>query len=164
MGWFRRNRLSPMPVADSLDELNDRIRAWEAQDENRRINDRIRTIGQDLELERPFLARLPAEEFDPGLALNPKVVRSSMVTVRMVKYSVPARLIGRRVRVSLRASEAVVFDGRTVVARHQRVAARSGQSFQLDHYLKVLRTKPGRPSRLHCLGQGAGVRAVYQRA
>lgn len=143
VGWFRRNRLSPMPVADSLDELNDRIRAWEAQDENRRINDRIRTIGQDFEIERPFLAPLPAEEFDPGLALNPRVDRSSMVTVRMVKYSVPARFIGRRVRVSLRASEVVVFDGRTVVARHQRLAARSGQSVQLDHYLEVLKTKPG---------------------
>ncbi|MDJ1114248.1 IS21 family transposase [Microbacterium dauci] len=143
VGWFRRNRLSPMPVAESLDELNDRIRAWEAQDDFRRINDRIRTIGQDFEIERPFLASLPAEQFDPGLVLNPRVDRSSMVTVRMVKYSVPARFIGRRVRVSLRASEVVVFDGRTVVARHQRVAARPGQSVQLDHYLEVLKTKPG---------------------
>lgn len=143
VGWFRRNRLSPMPVVESLDELNDRIRGWEAQDDCRRINDRIRTIGQDFEIERPFLASLPAEEFDPGLVLNPRVDRSSMVTVRMVKYSVPARFIGRRVRVSLRASEVVVFDGRTVAARHQRVAARSGQSVQLDHYLEVIKTKPG---------------------
>lgn len=30
VGWFRRNRLSPMPVTESLDELNDRIRVWEA--------------------------------------------------------------------------------------------------------------------------------------
>ncbi|WP_264671192.1 IS21 family transposase [Arthrobacter sp. VKM Ac-2550] len=143
VGWFRRNRLSPMPLADSLDELNDRIRRWEARDDRRRINDRIRTIGQDFEAERPFLAPLPVEEFDPGLVLNPRVDRSSMVTVRMVKYSVPARFIGRRVRVSLRASEVLVFDGRTVAARHQRIAAKRGQSVQLDHYLEVLKTKPG---------------------
>lgn len=143
VGWFRRNRLSPMPVVESLDELNDRIGAWEAIDDRRRINDRIRTIGQDFETERPFLAPLPAEEFDPGLVLTPRVDRSSMVTVRMVKYSVPARFIGRKMRVSLRASEVVVFDGRTVVARHRRIAARSGQSVQLDHYLEVLKTKPG---------------------
>lgn len=143
VGWFRRNRLSPMPVVESLDELNDRIRAWEVQDERRRIMDRIHTIGQDFVNEQPFLAPLPAEEFDPGLVLNPTVDRSSLITVRMVKYSVPARFIGRKVRVSLRASELVVFDGRAVVARHQRVAARSGQSVQLDHYLEVLRTKPG---------------------
>jgi len=143
VGWFRRNRLSPMPIAESLDELNDRIRDWEAQDDRRRINDRIRTIGQDFAAERPFLAPLPADEFDPGLVLNPRVDRSSMVTVRMVKYSVPARFIGRKVRVSLRASEVVVFDGRVVAARHQRIAVKHGQSVQLDHYLEVLKTKPG---------------------
>lgn len=143
VGWFRRNRLTPMPVADSLDELNDRIRDWEGQDEHRRINDRIRTIGQDFATERPLLNPLPAEGFDPGLVLTPRVDRSSMITVRMVKYSVPARFIGRKVRVSLRASELVVFEGRTVIARHRRVVAKHGQSVQLDHYLEVLKTKPG---------------------
>lgn len=143
VGWFRRNRLSPMPVAGSLDELNDRIRAWEAQDDRRRINDRIRTVGQDFALEQTFLGPLPAEIFDPGLVLTPRVDRSSMVTVRMVKYSVPARFIGRSLRVSLRASEVLVFDGCAVVARHQRIVAKHGQSVQLDHYLEVLKTKPG---------------------
>ncbi|KNH14825.1 transposase [Arthrobacter sp. ZBG10] len=143
VGWFRRNRLSPMPVTESLDELNERIRAWEAKDDRRRINDRIRTIGQDFAAERPFLGPLPGEVFDPGLTLTPRVDRSSLITVRMVKYSVPARFIGRKVRVSLRASEVVVFDGRAVAARHQRIAAKHGQSVQLDHYLEVLKTKPG---------------------
>jgi transposase len=143
VGWFRRNRLSPMPVTESLDELNERIRIWEAQDDARRINDRIRTIGQDFAAEQPFLAPLPAEAFDPGLVLTPRVDRSSMITVRMVKYSVPARFIGRKVRVSLKASEVVVFDGRAVAARHPRIVAKQGQSVQLDHYLEVLKTKPG---------------------
>ena len=44
---------------------------------------------------------------------------------------------------SLRASEVVVFDGRAVAARHQRIVAKHGQSVQLDHYLEVLKTKPG---------------------
>jgi transposase len=143
VGWFRRNRLTPMPVAESLDELNDRIRGWEAQGDARRIGDRIRTIGQDFAAEQPLLAPLPAEDFDPGLVLTPRVDRSSMITVRMVKYSVPARFIGRRVRVSLRASEVVVFDGRSVAGRPQRIVAKHGQSVQLDHYLEVLKTKPG---------------------
>lgn len=46
-------------------------------------------------------------------------------------------------RVSLRATELVVFDGRTQVARHERVVERYGQSVQLDHYLEVLARKPG---------------------
>lgn len=143
VGRFRRNRLSPMPVVDSLAQLNEMIRGWDEADDNRRVADRIRTVAQDLATEQPLLTALPDEEFDPGLVLHPRVDRSSLVTVRMAKYSVPARLIGRPVRVSLRASELVVFDGRQVVARHPRLVARGGHSVDLDHYLEVLRHKPG---------------------
>jgi len=55
----------------------------------------------------------------------------------------PAELKISSHRVSLRASELLVFDGNTVVARHQRIAARTGHSVQLDHYLEVLKAKPG---------------------
>lgn len=143
VGRFRRNRLTPMPEVDSLAELNDRIRRWEAEDDHRRIADRIRTVGEDFAAEQPQLAPLPVEPFDPGLALTPRVDRSSLITVRMVKYSVPVRFIGRKVRVSLRANEVVVFDGRTPIAVHPRIAARTGTSVQLDHYLEVLKIKPG---------------------
>jgi transposase len=143
VGWFRRNRLVPVPVVDSLAELNDQLRAWEQIDDGRRINERITTIGQDFATEAPLLAPLPVEEFDPGLTLNPRVDRSALICVRMVKYSVPARYIGHRVRVSLRATELLVFDGRTVIARHERCARRGEHVLELDHYLEVLKTKPG---------------------
>lgn len=143
VGRFRRNRLSPMPEVDSLMELNEKIRAWDLADEARRIDSRIRTVGEDFASERGSLAPLPFERFDPGLSLTPRVDRSSLVTVRMAKYSVPARMIGRPVRVSLRASEVIVFDGRTEIARHPRVTQLHGQSVDLDHYLEVLKTKPG---------------------
>ncbi|RFA06593.1 transposase, partial [Subtercola boreus] len=143
VGRFRRNHLSPMPVVDSLAELNEKIIAWDEADDARRIDSRIRTVGQDFATERLLLAPLPFERFDPGLSLTPRVDRSSLVTVRMAKYSVPARMIGRPVRVSLRASEVLIFDGRTEIARHPRVVAVRGQSVQLDHYLEVLQHKPG---------------------
>ncbi len=143
VGRFRRNRLTPMPEVDSLTELNERIRGWEAEDDHRRIADRIRTVGEDFAAEQPLLAPLPVEPFDPGLVLTPRVDRSSLITVRMVKYSVPVRFIGRNVRISLRANEIVVFDGRTPVVTHPRIAARTGTSVQLDHYLEVLKIKPG---------------------
>ncbi|WP_220658546.1 IS21 family transposase [Tsukamurella sp. TY48] len=143
VGWFRRNRLTPMPQVESLDELNEQIKVWEARDEGRRIDGRMRTIGQDYQHDRAALAPLPVEDFDPGLILTPRVDRSAMITVRMVKYSVPAHLIGRRVRVSLQASQLLVYDGRTLVARHQRVAGRGISKIDLDHYLEVLKFKPG---------------------
>jgi hypothetical protein len=85
VGRFRRNRLSPMPVVDSLDELNEKIRGWDAADDGRRINDRIRTVGQDFAVEAPLLLPVPVEGFDPGLSLEPRVDRSALITVRMAK-------------------------------------------------------------------------------
>ncbi|NYE20008.1 IS21 family transposase [Microbacterium immunditiarum] len=143
VGRFRRTWLSPMPEVDTLAELNARIRDYDTRDHNRRIGTRLRTVGQDFTDEQSRLAPLPFERFDPGLVLHPRVDRSALITVRMAKYSVPARLIGRQVRVSLRASEVVVFDGHDQVARHERVVARAGESIDLDHYLEVLRHKPG---------------------
>lgn len=143
VGWFRRNHLTPMPEVDSLEELNDKIKAWEAADDDRRITGKLNTIGTDYQAERNVLSPLPVDRFDPGLVLHPRVDRSAMITVRMMKYSVPARLIGRKVRVSLRASHLVVFDGHTTVATHPRVASRGGHVVNLDHYLEVLKHKPG---------------------
>ena len=143
VGRFRRAHLSPMPVVNSLDELNEQIRDWDRKDDARRVGDRIRTVGQDFAVEQPLLAPLVSERFDPGLSLTPRVDRSSLIRVRMANYSVPARFINRQVRVSLRASEVIVFDGRVEIARHPRVVAVHGQSVDLDHYLEVLRTKPG---------------------
>lgn len=150
VGRFRRQHLVPTPVVDSLDELNEKVRAWDAADDGRRINDRIRTVGEDFADEQPLLAAVPDEGFDPGLVLTPRVDRSAMITVRMARYSVPARFIHRRVRVSLQASQVLIYDpdshashGRTLLARHPRVIARGGQSVDLDHYLEVLKGKPG---------------------
>lgn len=143
VGRFRRTWLSPMPVVDSLAELNEKVIAWDRVDEDRRIGSRLRTVGADFAVEQGSLAAMPVDDFDPGLQLIPRVDRSSLITVRMAKYSVPSRFIGRKVRVSLRASELVVFDGRTVIAEHPRVVARGSDSINLDHYLEVLQIKPG---------------------
>ena len=49
-------------------------------------------------------------EFPTWLTLEPRVDRYARVTVRQCQYSVPARLIGRRVRVRLGACTVTVFD------------------------------------------------------
>ena len=55
---------------------------------------------------------MPAEPFEAGLVLRPRVDRHARVTVRQCHYSVPAKLIGQRVRVVLRADQLVIFAGR----------------------------------------------------
>jgi hypothetical protein len=48
------------------------------------------------------------------------------------------RLIGRRVRVLLHASDLVIYDGRTEAARDERLPGGAGARLDLDHYLEAL--------------------------
>jgi hypothetical protein len=63
--------------------------------------------------------------------------------VRCNQYSVPARFIGHRLRVKLSASAVTVYDRTSMVARHQRAVGKGAKVLDLDHYLEILRRKPG---------------------
>ena len=143
VGRFRRNHLVPVPEVDSLGVLNARIDVADAGDDTRRIDSRIRSVGQDFAVEARLLGSLPDDGFEPGLLLTPRVDRFGRITVRQCHYSVPIRFIGSQVRVFLRASELVVFDGRVEICRHARSVTRGSQTLVLDHYLEVLLRKPG---------------------
>lgn len=142
-GRFRRNHCVPMPKVDSIAALNDLLADADAKDNHRRIANRARTVGADFLVEAPLLRPLPTAEFPTWLTLEPRVDRYARVTVRQCFYSVPAKLIGRRVRVRLGACTVIAFDGQRQVAVHERITVRGEQSLNLDHYLEVLRRKPG---------------------
>jgi transposase len=142
-GRFRRTHCVPMPRVDSIAELNELIAAADAKDDHRRIGNRAHTVGHDWQQERLLLRPPPAEPFPTWLTLTPRVDRHARVTVRQCLYSVPARLIGKTVRVQLGATQLRVYDRTQLVATHERLLARGGQSLILDHYLEVLRRKPG---------------------
>ena len=142
-GRFRRNHLVPVPKVETMAELNELLAGYDHADDARRIANRTMSVGQHFAFEAPLLRPLPTEPFETGLTLTPRVDRYSRATVRQCFYSVPARLIGHRVRGVLHASELVLFDGRTEVARHERATVRGSEVLVLDHYLEVLVRKPG---------------------
>lgn len=141
-GRFRRTHLVPVPEAATLAELNERLARIDAAEDGRHVDGAPHPVGVAFAAEAARLAPLPAEDFDCGLTLTPTVRRDSRIVVRHSRYSVPARLIGRTVRVSLRANELVVFDGARQVACHPRSAGRACHD-DLDHYLEILLAKPG---------------------
>jgi transposase len=142
-GRFRRTHLVPVPAVDTLAELNARLVAADAVEDDRRVDGRAQTVGEAFAAEAPLLVGLPAERFDTALSLTARVDRYAQIMVRQCQYSVPARLIGARVRVALSASEVAVFDGSRRVATHPRLITRGGCRLELDHYLEILLGKPG---------------------
>ena len=155
-GRFRRTHLVPMPKVKTLAELNHQLAAFDAADDARRIGHRPHSVGADFAVEAPLLRPLPVEPFETGLTITPRVDRHARIMVRQCQYSVPARLIGRQVRVLLRANEVLVFDGRRQVASHARATVRGSQTLELDHYLEVLARKPGALPGATALAQARG--------
>ncbi len=142
-GRFRRTHLVPVPQVDTLAELNETLAAIDKDEDARRVHGSPVSIGAAFAAETPLLAPLPEDEFDCGVTLTPTVRRDSRIVVRQCYYSVPARFIGAKVRVSLRANELLIYDGRQVIARHRRLTRRYDYHDELDHYLEVLLVKPG---------------------
>ena len=107
------------------------------------ITGRPVTVGAAFAAELSTLRPLPAEAFDPARLLQARVDNRARVSVRQCYYSVPARYASRRLAVRLSATTVEVLDAATVVARHQRAAGRYVEVLTLDHYLEVLKIKPG---------------------
>jgi len=107
------------------------------------ITGRPVTVGAAFAAEQPMLAALPAEPFDAARLLSARVDGRARVCVRQSFYSVPARYAGRRLEVRLTASQVQVCDGGRVVACHERALGRYAEVLCLDHYLEVLKIKPG---------------------
>jgi len=139
-----KRHLVPPPEAASLAALNERLAEIEtAEDAVRHVHGAPGSVAFTFAAEAPLLHPLPADDFEIGLTLTPLVRRNARIVVRQCYYSIPARFIDRKVRVSLRANEVVVFDGRQIVARHPRLSRRFDYHDDLDHYLEILLVKPG---------------------
>jgi hypothetical protein len=143
IGRFRRRHLVPVPAVASLAALNQLIAAGDMVDDGRVITGRPVTIAAAFADEQLAMVPLPAEPFDPARLLSARVDSRARVCVRQNYYSVPARYAGRRLPVRLSATVVEVLDGPQVVARHDRAAGKYAEVLVLDHYLEVLRRKPG---------------------
>ena len=143
LGRFRRRWLVPVPKVASLAELNAMLAEADAAEDGRRIAYRAGTVGEDFAAEQQLLRPLPGEPFDTAATLWARVDRYARISVGKCRYSVPARLIGSRVRVLLSASELHVFDGSALAATHPRLIAAGDEHLVLDHYLEILVRKPG---------------------
>jgi hypothetical protein len=143
IGRFRRRHLVPVPAAASLAALNQLIAASDMIDDGRVITGRPVTVAAAFAAEQPAMGPLPGEPFDPARLLQARVDSRARVCVRQNYYSVPARYAGRRLPVRLSATAVEVLDGPQVVAQHDRAAGKYAEILVLDHYLEVLRRKPG---------------------
>jgi transposase len=143
VGRFRRNHLVPIPEVADLAQLNDRLAASSIRDLQRTIAGRSETVGARLSGEIDMLRALPASAFPTWEQSTHRVNQKSMITVRRNHYSVPVRLVGTKVSARVGAREIEVLADGQSVARHPRLRGSQLRCARLDHYLELLKDKPG---------------------
>jgi transposase len=141
VGRFRRNHLVPVPAVAHWAELNTFLRAACRRDEKRRIEERPDTVGEVMRIEQGYL--LPLQEgFELAEESFGTVDGKGCVQARTNFYSTPLR-VGTRCRVRVLPAIVEIWHEGQRVAVHERCYSRRQQVLDLEHYLDVLRHKPG---------------------
>ncbi len=143
VGRYRRRHLVPVPEVGSWAELDALIARGMRHDLHRRITGRAEMVGEAMARERVLLGPLPSEVHEAAEIASPRVDAKALVSVRASRYSVPVGLVGMRVEARIRAREVILSHRGREVARHVRSYERLAVVASLDHYLDLLRDKPG---------------------
>jgi len=141
-GFFRRNHLTPVPVARDYEHLNELLRDASGEDEQRVVGERSVSVGTAMALEREHLLPLAKDGFDLAAVRFPLVNTSGCVKVLTNSYSVPLAA-GTEVEAKIHASYIEVWRQGKCVARHERCFGRQQKVLDLNHCLEALERKPG---------------------
>jgi transposase len=134
VGYAKSDLVVPTEAeVTGLERANTNARAW-CGEVNAQTHSEICAVpSQRLVTERELLGPLPSLRPRIGRVTLRKVDRLSCVRIGSARYSVPTRLIGRRVEVAAVDGRVRVLDGDEIVADHALVAPGEA-SVQDDHY------------------------------
>jgi transposase len=142
VGWARRNILTPIPKANSWDEVNILLRERCVAYKQHHIEDRPVTVGTAYEEERKHLLSLPEQPFETCRTQRGRVGDDCLVRVDNNYYSVPANFVRQWVTVKAFPFHIEVWLNGERVARHARVFGAGEAKYELAHYIDVLERKP----------------------
>jgi len=142
MSFIERNFFAGRRFAD-FDDLDRQAREW-CHRQNARWRRQLQASPKELLVsERPRLSPLPLHIPQVYLLHHRIVDVEGFVTVERHRYSVPERLIGRRVEVRQTRDRIEIFDGPRRIVEHTRViAARPARVLLPEHRVKRHHRKP----------------------
>jgi len=142
VGYARRNYMVPVPVADSLEALNQKLLQACFSYGDHRIVGREHTVDELYEKEKGHLLPLPATVFSNLETVDAKVDKYATVTVDKNRYSVPTSYSGFKVNVVLQVDRIEIFYARKKIASHDRLYANNKWSLLPEHYLELIQQRP----------------------
>ena len=142
IGRFRRRHLVPVPAVASLAALNQLIAAGDIVDDGRVITGRPVTVAAAFAAGQSP-GPLPDEPSGPARLLQARVDARARVCVRQTITPSRPAMPAAACRCACRLPPSRSCRRPPTVARHDRTAGKYAEVLVLDHYLEVLRRKPG---------------------
>jgi hypothetical protein len=142
VGYARRNYMVPVPEAESLEALNDKLLMDCLAYGGHRLAGKEKTVNEYFQEEKQHLLALPSARFSNILTLSSKPDKYSTVIVDKNRYSVPTDYYGCQMNVELSVDVVDIFYNRKLVASHQRVYEANKWCLEPLHYLKLIQQRP----------------------
>lgn len=115
-----------------------------------------------LEQERAMLYPLPSSALSCFDYTQLRVDKYATVSYHTNRYSVPERLSGQFVEIKSGSSHLEIWDGNTLVAKHERSYGKHEWIIDIEHYLTTFRRKPGALSGSVALCQSQYLKELYE--
>jgi len=142
VGYARRNYMVPIPKADSLDELNEKLLAGCINFGHHRMAGRQETVDQLHEQEKQFLLPLPEVPFANIDTWSGKSNKFSVVHVDKNRYSVPTGYANRQISAVIRLDRVMLYHEGKNIACHQRLFSNNKWQLNPMHYLELIGQRP----------------------
>ena len=132
----------PVPKADSLEKLNQRLLKECLSYGDHQIAGREHAVNELYEKEKEDLLSLPDIQFSNLETAGSKVDKYATVMVDKNRYSVPTAYAYCRVHVVLYVDHVEIFYGSKKIASHARLYGNNKWSLQPEHYLELILKRP----------------------
>jgi transposase len=142
VGYARRNYMVPVPEAETLEQLNDKLLADCVSYGEHRIAGREQTVNELYEQEQSQLISLPEIAFSNLETSCGKVDKYSTVVIDKNRYSVPTCYAYLKVNIVLYVQGVEIFYGSKKIASHQRLYGNNKWSLVAEHYLELIAQRP----------------------
>ena len=142
VGYARRNYMVPIPEAETLEALNEKLLQDCLSYGNHRLAGREHSVNELYEAESQYLIPLPDIGFSNLETSSGKVDKYSTVIIDKNRYSVPTVYGYFKVNVVVHVDHVEIFYGSKKIASHQRFYGNNKWSLEPEHYLELIQQRP----------------------
>lgn len=143
IGTARRNFFTPVPEADTWEQLNAELLARCRAEHTRRLRGQTQTIGELWAEEQAALLPLPTHPYECCRVLPARVSSYSLITFETNRYSAPVQYVGRQVLLKAFVDRLEMIWEDRVIAMHRRCYERERDLLDPQHFLRLILQRPG---------------------